>query len=108
MVQFTTEKQNAERNVVAIATGILNRGPNLLRKLWGQGLIRIQEKNPVVGQGQSVHRPLALLGPASLVMKLHNFCAERAGNLDRVIGALGVDDIHFRNIAEGYETAWQV
>jgi hypothetical protein len=73
-----------------------------------QDFVGIEEKDPVVGQGQCIHGPLALFGPAAAVVELDNFGAIGFGDAGCVVGTLGVDQIDFANVFERGETARQV
>src|SRR5271154_2273574 len=108
MAQFAAEKVDAQGNIVSVMARIPNRECYLLRELWGKGLIRVEQENPIVRQGQRFHRPLPLFGPAASIAKLHHLSAERSCYFDCCVGALRIYDEHLSHLAQGFETAWQI
>ena len=97
VAQLSSQKKHSQGNVIAVESRILNRFPDFLRKFRSQRLIGIQQQNPIIGKRQRVHRPLPLLGPAALIMKLHHLGAMSLRDLDRPVGALRIDDVDFSN-----------
>lgn len=108
VAKATTEEIHFERDVVSVGFGILEGAPDFGGKCGSQNLIRVEEKDPVISERQRVHGPLALLGPAALVVKLDDLCAVGFGDTGGVVGTPGVDQIDFANIFEGGKTAREV
>src|SRR5215472_10616500 len=95
VAKFASKEKHAQCHVISIVSGISNRTSNLRCKLWGQRLVGVYEKHPLIRQGQRVHCPLPLFRPTSPVMELHNVCPVRLRNLYSRIGALRIDYVDF-------------
>src|SRR5579872_447371 len=87
VTQKPSQEIHAQRNVVAVAVRILNGPANLLDQFRSEGLVGINQENPVKRERERIHRPLALLGPSTLIAKLNYFSAERTGDLGSRITA---------------------
>src|SRR5580698_7658426 len=99
---------HTERNIAAVDMRVLQCAPNLFHQFWRQRLIRIEQQYPVKRQRKVVHSPLSLLGPPSLIVKLHNLSAKRLCNLRRRILTLRIDNVNLTNIAKRFQAARQV
>src|SRR5271166_1111865 len=99
---------HSQRNVVTAERRILNGVANFCGEIRSQGLVSIDQENPVVRERKILHRPLALLWPAALIMELHDLGSEGARDFGRRIRALRVDDIDFANLTQGFETTRKI
>ena len=108
MVEFTSEKIHAEGDIVTVNAGILDCFLDFLRQFGSQRFIGIHQEDPVIGQRQRFHRPLALLGPTALVMELYDVRAVGLCDLCRRVRTLRVDDVDLAQIAERFEAARQI
>jgi hypothetical protein len=108
MSQSLPKKIHLQGHIIAIAVRVLNRLSDFVREFWCQNLVGIKKENPVVSQRQRVHRPLALLRPASCIAKLDNLrpvilCKGRA-----VVATLRIDDINFPDRLQRFQAAREV
>ena len=95
MAQDPSEKIHLQADGIPVHLRVLQRAPNFFHQFRRQDLIRIQQQNPVVGERQRVHGPLAFLRPAARIIKLDHLRAVRLSNSDGVVRALRIDDVHF-------------
>ena len=93
--KFSSKKIEPKENPVPDEIGIANGFPNLIGQIWGQHLVSVQQQDPIVLERERIERPLPLLRPAPMVVKLDYFCAESAGYFDGRIRALRIHYIDF-------------
>ena len=108
VAQPTSQEIHLQADVVTVEGGILDSPLYFPREFGREEFVGIHEKNPVIGEWKRVHGPLALLRPASLVVKLYDLGTKRAGDLHSAVGALGIDDVDFADLAQRLQTARQV
>src|SRR5439155_21038442 len=61
------QKEHLQCDVISIEVVILDRLAHLFRELWCEGLVSIQQDNPVVCDRQSIHRPLPLFWRTAVI-----------------------------------------
>ena len=93
MPQHSSQEKHFQPNVITVISGIPHRLLNFASEFRGKSFICIQQKNPVVSEGQSVHRPLALFRPPAGILKLDDLGSEGARDLTSIILALRVNDV---------------
>lgn len=108
MTKLASQEKHSQRDVVTIPRGILYRLADFAGEFRRQGFIGINKKYPFVAEGQRVHRPLALLRPASLIVKLHHLRAVRCCDLHSRIAALGIDDVDLGRATQRLKTTRQI
>jgi hypothetical protein len=80
--KFPPKKIEPQENSVPDEIGIANSFSNLITQIRGQHLVSIQQQDPIVRERERIERPLPLLRPAAMVVKLHHFCTKSAGYFD--------------------------
>src|SRR3981081_1245707 len=108
VAKHSSQKMHAQSDVVSIAVRILNGFPNFLREFGSKNFVCIQEKDPVICQRKRVHGPLTFLGPAAVIVKLHDFRAKGAGDMLGFVAAAGIGDVDFTGSAQRFQAARQV
>ena len=108
VAKHPSQEKHAQSKIVAVVSGILYGLADFLRRFRRQYFVGIQEKNPVISERKRIHGPLTFLGPAPVVVKLHDLGVKGAGDLRRFVGAAGIDDIDFTSPAQRFQAARQV
>ncbi len=108
MPQFSPQKKHSQRNVVAIAIRILNGLLDFARQFRSQRLVGIYQKDPVISERKRLQRPLALLGPSSLIVELDHVRTARLCDLHSPVRALGIDNINLSGVAQRFQAPRQV
>src|ERR1700722_19467124 len=74
--KFPSKKIEPKENPVADEMRTANSLPNLIGQIRGQHLVSVQQQDPIILERKRIERPLPLLRPASMVVKLHHFCTK--------------------------------
>src|ERR1017187_1764677 len=93
-------KENPVPDEIGIANGLFN----LISQVRSQNLVSIQQQDPIVLERKRIERPLPLLRPATMVVKLHHFCTKSTGYFDGGIRALRIHDIDFGKASNRFQT----
>ncbi|HET6177598.1 MAG TPA: hypothetical protein VFE61_11740 [Candidatus Sulfotelmatobacter sp.] len=108
MPQNAAKKGHAKGNVVAVHLLVADAGANLLSKCGREDLVSIEQEYPVIRERNIVHRPLSLLWPTPLIVKLDHLGAERPRDFGSCVCTAGVDDADLADLAQGFQAARKV
>src|SRR5882672_2839362 len=76
VAQWPPEEVHLQPDVVSVDLRILDAPADFISQFRSQSFVCIHEKNPIVGERQRVHGPLAFFGPSAVVVELHNLGTE--------------------------------
>ena len=71
-MQGAPEKTHLQCDPIAVYVCPFDGPANFLAQPRGEYFVGIQQQNPFVRKRERIHRPLPLLGPTPLIMKLHD------------------------------------
>src|SRR2546425_11449587 len=96
MSEPATQKKDPPVNPVAgSSVGVANRVSDVILCLRRQHFVGIQDEDPIVLKWEMFERPIFLLRPATIELKLHHFRSILLRNLRRVVRALRIDHEDF-------------
>src|SRR5579864_7224040 len=80
--KFPPQKIDPKENLVPAEIAIANDLSNLITQIRRQNLVSVQQQDPIVLERKRIERPLPLLRPASMLVKLHHSCTKSTGDFD--------------------------
>src|SRR2546428_600960 len=101
------QKEHLQCDVISIEVVILDRPAHLFREQWCEGLVGIEQKNPIVGDREGLHGPLPLFGPPAAIGELDYRRVERARDLGGFVAAVGGDNINLAHTTQRFQAARQ-
>ncbi len=84
------------------------KGADLRGRLRGHHFVRVHDEDPFVAKGQVFERPVFLLRPQAVEVKLHDLRAGRGRERGGVVRALGIDHEDLFGPRHGGEAAGEV
>ena len=91
MSQPAPKEVHLQFDPVTVDFWAADRSSDLLLELSSERFVCVQQQHPVELKRKIINRPLPLLGPTAVVMKLNHLSEPPTGNFASLVRTLGID-----------------